>query len=189
MKTFLALVLMVVAFGASSLEAAETYKADVAHSNLSFKIRHLGISWVNGSFKDFEGAAVFDAEKPENSSVQVTAKAASIDTANKDRDKHLSSADFFNVEKFPTLNFKSTKVTKKADDLYEVTGDFTLLGVTKPITFEFTTSGPVQGMKGETRRGGETTFKLKRSDFGMTKMVGPIGDDVQVSLAFEGIKQ
>jgi polyisoprenoid-binding protein YceI len=169
--------------------APETFKADAAHSSVGFKIRHLGISWVKGTFKDFEGTAIFDAEKPEMSSVQVTVQAASVDTGNKDRDAHLQKDEFFNVEKFPTLSFKSTKVVKKDGDVYEVTGDFTLMGVTKPVTFTFEASGPIKGMKGETRRGGETEFKIKRSDFGMAKMIGPIGDEVQISLAFEGVLQ
>ena len=167
----------------------ETYVIDPVHSNVAFKIRHLGISWVNGSFKQFEGKVLLDAEQPEKSSVKVTVQSASIDTATPDRDKHLRSPDFFNVEKFPVLSFESSKVTAKGQNVYEVTGNFTLLGVAKPVTFLFNGSDAVKGMKGETRRGGDTTFTLKRSDFCMSKMIGPIGDEVQVSLSFEGVKE
>ncbi|MDD5262833.1 MAG: YceI family protein [Methylacidiphilales bacterium] len=178
-----------VAVQISSLQAApETYKIDPVHSNLAFKIRHLGISWVNGSFKQFEGTVTVDAENPDKSSVKVVAQAASVDTANDMRNKHLCSPDFFDVAKYPTLSFESTHVALKGDNVYEVTGNFTLHGVTKPLTFTFNGSPAVPGMKGETRRGGDTAFTLKRSDFGMTKMVGPVGDEVQISLSFEGVK-
>jgi polyisoprenoid-binding protein YceI len=169
--------------------APETYELDGAHSSLAFKIKHLGISWVKGSFQKFEGSFTLDAAKPEASSVTVTAQASSITTGNDGRDKHLSGPDFFDVEKFPTLTFKSTKVVKKGDNVYEVTGDLTIHGVTKPVTFEFNLSGPAPGMKGETRAGGDTAFIIKRSDFGMDKMVGPIGDEVHLDLSFEGVKK
>jgi polyisoprenoid-binding protein YceI len=169
--------------------APGTYKIDPVHSSVGFKIRHLGISWVNGSFKDYEGLVTLDSEKPEASSVQITVKAASVDTGNEKRDGHLRNADFFDVEKFPTLTFKSTKVEKTAEGTYRVTGDFTLLGVTKAVTVEFTGTEEVKGMQGETRRGGETTFTIKRSDYGMKNSLGPVGDDVQIALAFSGVKQ
>ena len=167
----------------------ETYAIDSVHSNVAFKIRHLGISWVNGYFKQFEGKVTLDPENPEKSTVKVTVQSASIDTATPDRDKHLRSPDFFSVEKFPVLSFESSKVTAKGQNVYEVTGNFTLLGVVKPVTFVFNGSESVKGMKGETRRGGDAAFTLKRSDFGMSKMIGPIGDEVQVSLSFEGVKE
>jgi polyisoprenoid-binding protein YceI len=168
----------------------ETYKIDPVHSTVEFKVKHLGISKVNGTFADFEGIVNFDTENPENSSVEVTVKADSVDTRNQKRDAHLRTDDFFGTEKHPVLSFKSTAVKKTGDNTYEVTGNFTLLGNTKPITFTFTDLGKADGMKeGEVRRGGETSFTLKRSDFGMHKMIGPIGDEVEVTLAFSGIKQ
>jgi polyisoprenoid-binding protein YceI len=183
-------VLAFLALAALPLQAApETYELDTAHSSLAFKIKHLGISWVKGSFGAFEGSFVLDAENPAACSVTVTAQAASISTGNDGRDKHLRSPDFFDAEKFPTLSFKSTKVSKKADGVYEVTGDFTIHGVTKPVTFDFNLAGPAKGMKGETRAGGDTAFVIKRSDYGMDKMVGPIGDDVHLDLSFEAVKK
>ncbi len=169
--------------------APETFKIDPVHSSVGFKIRHLGISWVNGSFKDYEGQVTLDPEKPETSSVQIAVKAASVDTGNEKRDGHLRNADFFDVEKFPTLTFKSTKVEKTAEGTYRVTGDFTLMGVTKAVTVNFTGTEEVKGMQGETRRGGETSFTIKRSDYGMKNSLGPVGDDVHISLAFSGVKQ
>jgi polyisoprenoid-binding protein YceI len=169
--------------------APERYKIDVAHSSVSFKIRHLGISWVQGVFKDYEGEVVFDPVKPEASSVTVTVQAASVDTGNEKRDNHLRNADYFHVEKFPTLSFKSTKVEKTAKNRYKVTGEFTLLGVTKPLVVDFVGTDEIEGMRGEKRRGGETAFTIKRSEFGMKESIGPVGDEVQVSLAFSGVKE
>ena len=169
--------------------AAENYSIDPVHSTVGFKIRHLGISWVTGSFGKFEGTASFDPAQPASSTLAVTVQADSVNTGNADRDKHLRAEDFFHTEKHPTITFKSTKVVKKTDSSYEVTGDMTLLGTTKPVTFTVETTGPVQGMKGETRRGGETTLTVKRSDFGMKNMIGPIGDEVHVTLAFSAVKQ
>jgi polyisoprenoid-binding protein YceI len=169
--------------------AAETYVIDPVHSSVDFKVRHLGISWVQGSFQKFAGKGMFDLDKPETSALEVTVEAGSITTGNEKRDGHLKSEDFFNAAKFPTLTFKSTKVVKKGEGSFEVTGDMTLLGVTKPLTFVVNTFGPVEGMQKELRRGGDTEFTIKRSDFGMAKMVGPIGDEVKVSLAFSAIKQ
>ena len=189
-RLFLSLVLPLFALSFQMAGAApETYAIDTVHSNLAFKIRHLGISWVNGSFKQFDGKVVLDPESPEKSSVKVTVQAASVDTANAGRDKHLRSPDFFDAEKFPVLSFDSTKVAAKGQNVYEVTGNFTLLGVARPVTFLFNGSDQVKGMKGEIRRGGDTAFTIKRSDFGMGKMIGPIGDEVQVSLSFEGVKE
>ena len=189
-RIFLPLLLSLLTLSFQMAQAApETYAIDSVHSNVAFKIRHLGISWVNGSFKQFEGKVTLDPENPEKSTVKVTVQSASIDTATPDRDKHLRSPDFFNAEKFPVLSFESSKVTAKGQNVYEVTGNFTLLGVVKPVTFVFNGSDAVKGMKGETRRGGDAAFTLKRSDFGMSKMIGPIGDEVQVSLSFEGVKE
>jgi len=187
-KAIFALVLLATVCHPGLNAAPETYKIDPVHSSVGFKVRHLGVSWVNGSFKDFDGQVVFDPEKPENSSVNVTVKAASIDTGSDKRDTHLRKPEFFGVDKNPTLSFKSTKVEKAGPNFYRVTGDFTLTGVTKSLTVDFTGTDEVKGMQGETRRGGETEFVLKRSDFGMKEMIGPIGDEVRVSLAFSGIK-
>jgi len=177
-------------FATLSVQAApETYKIDPAHSSVEFKIRHLGISWVTGVFKDFEGTIVYDEEDPSKNVIEVTVKAASVDTSNDTRNEHLKKPEFFDVDKYPTLKFKSTKVEKTPDGKFKVTGDFTLLAVTKSIEVNVEGSGPVQGMKGETRRGGDTDFTIKRSDYGMKEMVGPIGDEVKISLAFSAVKQ
>jgi polyisoprenoid-binding protein YceI len=167
---------------------ADTYTADPAHSSIGFKIKHLGISTVQGQFKDYTGKVLFDKDDPTKSSVEVSVKAASVDTSNTKRDDHLRSKSFFNVAEFPTLGFKSTSVKKIDDATYEITGGFTLLGVTKPITVQLTDVAFGKGMKGEDRAGGEIKFKIKRSDYGMNFMVGPVGDDVDIDLYFEAVK-
>jgi polyisoprenoid-binding protein YceI len=112
----------------------------------------------------------------------------SIDSRNPKRDQHLKSPDFFNAKQFPTLSFKSRKV-EGSGDVYQVSGDFTLHGVTKPITVEFKKGAEGKGMEGEIRSGGETRFKIKRSDYGMSFMQGALGDEVNIILSLEGVKQ
>lgn len=169
--------------------AADTYTPDLVHSTVGFKIKHMSISTVGGQFKDYTGKVIFDKEDPTKSSVEVTVKAASVDTGNTKRDDHLRSDSFFNVAKFPTLSFKSTAVKKIDDATYEITGNFTLLGTTKPITVQLTNVAFGKGPKGEDRAGGEIQFKIKRSDYGMNFMVGPmLGDEVTIDLSFEAVK-
>jgi polyisoprenoid-binding protein YceI len=117
----------------ASLFAADTFKVDKAHSNTTFKVRHL-ISKVTGRFTDIDGTVALDRAKLDNSSVDFTIKAASIDTDNDSRDKHLRSADFFDVEKYPTIHFQSTKIATAGKNLYNVTGNLTMRGVTKQVT-------------------------------------------------------
>jgi polyisoprenoid-binding protein YceI len=182
----LALVLSLSLIGASA--APETYTPDLAHSTVAFKVKHLGISTVTGQFKDYTGKVLFNKEEPVKSSVEIVVKTTSVDTANAKRDEHLRKTDFFDVAKYPTMSFKSTAVKKIDDTTYEVTGDFTLLAVTKPLTIQFTEVAFGKGMQGEDRAGGQTRFKIKRSDFGMNKMIGPVGDDIEIELSFEAIK-
>lgn len=185
-------ILFSIAFAWSALPGllgADTYQIDPVHSTVEFKVKHLGISTVSGAFREFKGSGVLDPEKPELSTLEVVAQAASVDTGVAKRDEHLRGPDFFDTAKYPTLSFKSTKVEKLTGNKFSVTGDFTLLGVTKPITFEVEASAEAQGIKEEIRRGGETAFTIKRSDYGMAKMIGPIGDEVHVLIAFSAIKQ
>jgi polyisoprenoid-binding protein YceI len=189
-RPLLPIALLAIAACSVQAQTAETYRIDPVHSIVEFKIRHLGISWVKGVFREFAGGGAFDPAHPENSHIEVIVQAASIDTGTEKRDTHLRSPDFFNAGKFPTLSFKSTKVEKLGANRYSVTGDFTLLDQTRPVTVEVETSDAAPGLEpGEIRRGGETAFKIKRSDFGMAGMVGPIGDEVQISLSFESVRE
>lgn len=177
-----------------ALAAAEpaTYKVDSSHSAVSFTIRHF-VSNVPGRFKDFEGAIKHDKQKPEASSVNFTVQAASIDTANNDRDEHLRGADFFDVQKYPTLSFTSTSVKAKDANNLEVTGDMTMHGVTKRITIPVEFLGAVKGPRGE-KAGFETTFTLNRKDYGIVWNrvldAGPVlSDDVRVTISIEADRQ
>lgn len=166
---------------------ADVYVVDPVHSSAEFRVRHLGVSNTSGRFDDVSGTVVFDESDPSKCSVEMVVKTESVDTDNEARDKHLRGEDFFNVEKYPTMTFKSTSVKKKSDDTYEVTGDFTLLGVTKPITVTAELIGRGEDREGKALVGFESSFTIKRSEFGMDKMLGEslIGDDVKITVAVE----
>jgi polyisoprenoid-binding protein YceI len=168
--------------------AADTFKVDPVHSSVVFGISHLGVTNFYGRFNEISGTVAFDAKDPSKSSVDVTVPVESVDTHNAKRDQHLKSPDFFNVKQFPTMTFKSTKV-EGSGNTFNVTGDFTLHGVTKPLTVVFKKGAEGKGMEGEIRGGGEARFTIKRSDFGMTFMQGGLGDEVSVILSIEGVKQ
>lgn len=179
---------LLVAAGSARAEEA-VYDIDPVHSVVLLKVKHLGLADAYGRFNEMTGTVRHHAEDPSKSSIEFEVQAASIDTANEDRDKHLRGPDFFNAAEFPQLTFKSTKVEKKSDDEYEVTGDFTVRGVTKPVTFEFEVGGTGQGMQGEERFGGGAEFTVKRSDFGIDYLPQALGDDVEVTVSVEGVKQ
>jgi polyisoprenoid-binding protein YceI len=175
--------------------ATETYKIDAVHSGIRFSVRHL-FSPTPGRFSDFAGTLKYDAAHPENSQIELTIQAASIDTDNDRRDQHLQSEDFLFVEKFPTLTFKSTSIvpTEKAGH-FQVTGDFTLRGVTHPVTLavQLLGFGEVAGMG---YRGGFTaTTTINRQDFGVkwNKVLDTGGtllaDEVQIECALEVVRE
>lgn len=169
---------------------SDTYKIDAVHSEVSFKIRHL-VSKVPGRFTKFSGTVQIDEKDISKSAVQVNIDATSISTDNEARDKHLRSPDFFDVVKYPVITFKSTSVKETAKGKLEVTGDFTMHGVTKRLTFPITNIGAqVVPMDKKVHAGftdGELT--LNRNDFGIKTFPGVLGDDVQISLNVEAVKQ
>jgi polyisoprenoid-binding protein YceI len=167
--------------------AAESYQIDTAHTAVTFKVSHLGLSWCHGRFNDVSGRFSIDSAEPASSSFELAIKSESVDTNNEKREQHLRSPDFFNVKQFPTVTFKSTSV-KAIKGGYEVTGDFTLHGVSKPITFTLEGGAKAEFPPGVQRTGFSSQLKFKRSDFGMDKMVGAIGDEVWVAISFEGVK-
>jgi polyisoprenoid-binding protein YceI len=167
--------------------AGENYNVDPDHSSVSFKIQHFGLTWVHGRFNEFSGRFTVDKADPSKSSFELTIKTGSVDTNNAKRDGHLKSPDFFNAKQFPAITFKSTAV-KAAAGGYQVTGNLTLNGVTKPVTFNLE-GGKTAEFMGVARIGFSTDLTLKRSDFDMKKMVGPLGDEVKVSIGIEGIKK
>lgn len=176
------------------LSAAEPviYKVDVDHSGVSFSIRHF-VSNVSGRFRDFDGVIKYDKANPAASSVEFTVRAASIDTTNNDRDEHLRSKDFFDVQKFPTLTFSSTQVAAKDSSTLNVTGNLTLHGVTRSITLPVSLLGTVKTPRGE-KAGFETAFKIDRKEFGITWNnvldSGPVlGDEVKITIEVEANRQ
>lgn len=145
-----------------------TYAIDPSHSRIGFVARHAMVTKVRGSFNEFEGTGSFDADHPSAASLQLTIQAASIDTRNADRDGHLRSNDFFDMETYPEISFVSTSVEQTGDDEYQVTGDLTIKGVTKPVSIEFEYSGTAVDPYGNTRIGLDGTTTVNRKDWGIT---------------------
>lgn len=188
MKKLIASAAVLVLSAAALVGAREAYSApestawqgDTVHSFVLFKVKHLGASWAYGRFNAFAVAVGANEDGSAVSSVEFVVKAQSVDTGNAGRDKHLMSPDFLNAKQFEEITFKSTAVKGE-----EVTGDLTLHGVTKSVTAQLVKVGAGKGMKGEELVGYETTFTVKRGDFGMTNLVGPVSDDVTITVATE----
>jgi polyisoprenoid-binding protein YceI len=173
---------------------ADTYQVDPVHSSVEFKVRHM-VSKVSGRFTDFSGIVVGDPAKPGSASVTFAIKTASIDTKIPDRDKHLKSPDFFDAEKFPEITFKSTKITPKGGDKYEVAGTFTMHGVTKEVVIPVAFGGVAKDPWGKDRAGFSLQLTLNRKDYGINwnKLLDQggtlVGDDVEVSIDLEAVRQ
>jgi len=174
-----------------TIDYTGTYNFDKAHSFIGFKVKHMGLIEVPGFFRDFTGTVNYDAKDVTKSTVEFTAKTTSVDTGVAGRDKHLRTADFFDVEKFPDMTFKSTKVEKKGKNLM-VTGDFTLRGVTKQITFPVQIAGflpPDERSGGKMGVMAETS--INRRDFGVNygtnlpNGTAMLSDDVKINLQIE----
>lgn len=165
---------------------AETYHIDTAHSEVSFRVRHLGLSKVSGRFTKYQGMILLDPQDVSKSKVEVTIEASSIDTDSEARDKHLRSEDFFEVARFPTIHFKSVSVKPVSKTQFELIGDFTMHGVTKRIAIPVTSVGTISDPK-ETRAGFEGSVVLSRYDFGIKTMPGVIGEEVTVTLGVEAV--
>ncbi|MBC8653024.1 YceI family protein [Providencia vermicola] len=168
---------------------AETYQFDKQgqHAFIEFRIQHLGYSWVYGSFKDFDGNFTYDAKDPSKDKVEVTIKTGSIDTNHAERDKHLRSADFLNAAKFPEAKFVSTEV-KKDGETYKITGDFTLNGVTKPITLDAKLMGEGKDPWGGYRAGFEAQGNIKLKEFNIKSDLGPKSQEAQLLISVEGVQ-
>ena len=175
--------------------SATTWNIDPTHSHAEFKVRHLMISNVKGSFPKVSGVLTLDNADLTKSHVEATIDVASIETRDAQRDAHLKSADFFEVEKFPTMTFKSTKVTVTATGEGTVEGDLTIRDVTKPVVFEV--EGPTAPTKdpwGNLRVGVAATSKISRKEYGLTWSAPleaggvMIGDEVTITLEVEFVK-
>ena len=173
----------------SSYIQAETFEIDKVHSSIEFKIRHL-VSNMKGSFNDFNAKIEFDENDKNVSSVVASVQTASIDTNNDKRDNHLKGEDFFDVEKHPEMTFQSKKVEFHSDSQASITGDFTLLGVTKEVVFETEYLGSAKAF-GTTKIGFTATTAINRKDFGMqyNRVLDSggvvVGDKVEITIEIE----
>lgn len=172
------------------------WTVDAAHSSIDFSVKHMMVSKVKGAFQKFNASVEADPNNLTTANIDFTIDVASIDTRNNDRDNHLRSADFFDVEKYPTMTFKSTKIVKTDDDEYDVTGDVTLHGVTRSETFSVTFEGLAKDpMSGAEKIGFSANGKIKRSDYGLTWNAALetggvlVGDDIKVSIEIEASKE
>lgn len=171
----------------ASASAAE-YKIDLSHAFIQFEISHLGYSTLVGRFNDFEGNFTWDKANPSSAAINVTVRTASIDSNWAERDKHLRSEEFLNVEKFPTAVFKSTKYSGDATG-GKMEGTLTLHGVTKPITLDVKVIGEGDDPWGGYRAGFAATTSINRGDFGISYNLGPKAETMTFELFIEGIRQ
>ncbi|NHN76861.1 YceI family protein [Azotobacter chroococcum] len=189
-KTLAALALGSVLLGAGQAMAAD-YLIDKEgqHAFVNFKISHLGYSWLYGTFRDFDGHFSFDAAQPEASKVKVTLKTASVDSNHAERDKHLRSPDFLNVAKHPTATFESTQVKPNGNGSFDILGNLSLNGVTRPVTIAARFIGEGKDPWGGYRAGFEGSTRLALKDFGIQKDLGPASQEVELILSVEGVRQ
>ncbi len=171
------------------------YAVDAAHTRIGFRARHAMVTTVRGTFVEFEGTAHLDTADPTASTVELRIDTASLDTGQPDRDAHLRSADFLDVEQFPQITFTSTSVEQIEDDVYDVTGDLTVKGATRSVSIEFTLTGSAQDPFGNVRVGFEGALALKRSDWGLVWNAALetggvlVSDKIQIEFDVSAIKQ
>jgi polyisoprenoid-binding protein YceI len=167
----------------------KTYVINNTYSTVLFRIKHLNVSYVFGSFREIKGSLIYDAKKPSNIKIDITIPANSVYTNNQKRDEHLRSPDFFNARQFPIIRFTSTKVTKNRLNRYNVKGNLTFHGVTKPISFSFNLTGIGKDPKGNERIGALANLSIKRSDFGVNFMLKALGDKIALTISLQGMLQ
>ncbi len=162
------------------------YEIDPVHTTVIFRIEHNGVSAFYGRFNQPTGSFVFDPENPASASFEINVKSENVDTGNAGRDKHLKSPDFFNAKQFPEITFKSTSVQRLGTKAMKVSGDLNLHGITRPLTVEVALIGTGTGQTGNPICGFDAKLTLKRSDFDMKTMIGPVGDEVTLLIGIEG---
>ncbi|MGN6418392.1 MAG: YceI family protein [Pseudobacter sp.] len=172
-----------------------TWTIDTNHSEVTFKVKHLVISTVTGKFKTFEGTIESDKEDFSDASIKFSVDINSIDTNNEGRDGHLKSADFFDAEKFPTMSFESTELINQGGGEYDVKGNLTIKGVTKPVVLDVEYGGIQKDFYGNTVAGFEVSGKINRQDFGLTWSAVTetggivVSDEVKLHINVEAIKK
>ncbi len=172
-------------------DTSGTYVFDKAgaHQFVTFRISHLGFSWMYGRFNDFDGQFVYDAANPEKSSVNVTIDTSSVDTNHAERDKHLRGKDVLYTSKYPEASFKSRRVVVDEDGEANITGDFTLRGVTKQITLNAEMIGHGADPWGGYRMGFEAETTLRLADYGIPINLEKASETVEITISVEGVRQ
>ncbi|MBI1300723.1 MAG: polyisoprenoid-binding protein [Alphaproteobacteria bacterium] len=170
-------------------EDAAHYTFDKAHTQILFFVDHLGFSMSQGEFHDYDGHFHFNEKEPAKSDVEVVIQTASIDMDDEKWDEHMKNADFFNVEKFPTMTFKSTAIEVTSDNTANITGDMTILDVTKPVVLAVKhNKSDTHPFSGKYVSGFSATTTIKRSEFGMNYGLPGVGDDVEVRIEVEAVR-
>ncbi len=177
----------------AAAETTQSYSIDADHSKVSFEVPHLVISSVTGEFKKFKGTFKFNPEDFSQTQLEASAEINSIDTAVKKRDDHLKGPDFFDAKKFPTMTFKSTSAKKTGDKTFDLIGDMTIKGNTKPVTFKVTYNGQIKD-KTKVLQAFKATTEINRKDFGVNFQAvveaGPVvGDNVTINIGCEGTRK
>jgi polyisoprenoid-binding protein YceI len=186
MSRYLLVITAAIAFTASALAQAKTWKIDPNHTAAQFSVRHLGISTVRGAFTKVSGTATYDPADPGKASVEVTIDASSVDTRVEMRDNDLRSPNFFDVAKYPTLTFKSTHIEAAGPGKLKLTGDLTIHGVTKEVVLDVDgPSAPVTDPHGNSHVGASASTKINRKDFGVNGASATAGDDVTITIDAE----
>ncbi|MDQ1700728.1 MAG: hypothetical protein QOG34_2591 [Frankiaceae bacterium] len=181
--------------GTQTQSLTGAYDIDPTHSRLGFAAKHAMVTTVRGQFTDYTGDVYLDEENPANSRIRMEIKAASVDSGNADRDKHLLTGDFFDIEAHPTLVFQSTKVEKSDDDLYTLIGDLTINGVTNPVAVEWELTGTTNDPWGNFRIGFEGKATVNRRDWGLQWNVGLdkggvlVGEKVKLEFDISAVKR
>jgi len=196
MKFFCRLIVAAALLAVPVLAGAATWQIDPAHASVEFRVKHLMVAWVKGSFPDVAGTVDIDEADLSKSKVSVTIASASIDTNHAKRDEHLRSADFLDTANFPTMTFVADKIVAESGQLRQVTGDLTIRGTTRQVTLTVNELTPaIKDPWGKTRRGVSATTEINRKDFGLTwnKALEAggvvVGDEVRISLDIELIRQ
>ncbi|MFP4597730.1 MAG: YceI family protein [Persicimonas sp.] len=175
-------------FSTSVFAQEKSYQVDPVHSNVVFRVKHSDLAYVYGQFLKFDGSVDYNADKPSATSIEWTVDADSVFTNHRKRDGHLKSPDFFNAKQHPKISFKSTKVTKKGDKL-RVKGKLTLNGKTRTVSTDVELTGSGKDQEGNPRLGFLSEFSIDRSDFGMDFMVGPVSDQVDLTVSTEVVSK
>jgi len=185
---FLPAVALFAAAAAPALSAAPvSWTIDPNHSAAQFAVRHLMVSTVRGEFSGVKGTIVLDEQDPSRSSIDATIDATTINTRVVARDNDLKGASFFDVAKYPTITFKSSKIRGTGPSTFVVEGDLTMHGVTRAVTLQVEAAAAVKDPKGNERRGAEATTKVSRKDFGVNGTPTMVGDEVQITLDIEAV--